>query len=1204
MRTPLLLVLLVLTGPFTALSQNTPVEHWVKNISGSAAGYDTPNTSFRDNSGQTYIAGINAGGTFLCRFDNTGVVNMSLQYVDSNNVVVYPKMVQTDASGNIYLCGEKFYGTSYFVTVVKFDNGGTLLWNKDFNANYGAQVVEAFASDHPTNPTTFAYTGRVNDSLAVGKFSLTTGSWSWNKRYFPGFSSYLYAKGLDVKIAGGNIYACGVALNTVTANDAVIIKVNGAGSQMYMNTIDGSSSLNDYAAKVAVNSSGEAFIYGSAYSPTLRLFLAKFSSIGGTDFTTYYTNPVGETVDYPVDMEFNSAYTQLYTIGQMNGGASAQDGALILWDPATGAINYSEIVNSGSDSEIFGQIVVDNMDNYYIAGMKNVSNFKLRKYDAFNTWLYDAVYPTTVTGFNGLHTDNTGNAYIAGSKYYTYTLSDAILAKFGASGSFLWDGTFNAEINSSDYSSRILTDMSGNVTFAGNSNNAITGFDVIVKKHDGSGTELWTNTIDYSTHDNNLIGMDQDASNNVFVCASDNIGNRTDITKIDAFGNVLWTNYLGFYNSTAFSVKSSGDFVIGKTGTTGQSNFEIGQYTYLAGTVWTSAPMASSMNMNLTKTFSDAAGNVYAAGIQQQPTGSLNWLYLEKYSSTGTWLWGTQVPGFDSTEFPEIRNVLFDNAGNLIMGANVFTLAGNMAVGFVKFDATTGSIIYRKAYNASETRQQAMLDFSLTSTNEIIVPGGYFPIGLFFPTTATISRFTATGNFMWEYTQPTLMPMAQDYFQFAKEDVDGNIVGCARMMYKPNPFTTGSLVTTVKLNPAGTSIWTKNFESTYPGSVYMTDFELYNNRIYLTGTALMSPGMAEDNVLIKYCDNPAPTILESDMVVCNGSLVSLHGSGSYTTYTWHPLESPGHQLDVTTSGNYWFTGVEADGCAKISDTISVTIKSIPTTPDICAVTVDTASTHNIIYWDKSGYTDVSHFVVYREDVTNIYTAVGSIPYDSLSEFHDYGANPNITTKRYKLTAVDTCGVESNQSLYHNTLYVSDNGSGDFTWNLYEIEGGSNPVTTFELLRDDAGTGVWNVVGTTAGTQQILSDPTYATWPDGEWYVRTVWGITCTPTRAGISTSRSNIRTKNGIVTGISNETNPSVIGVYPNPAGNEINVQWTNADFTQTTVSLKDASGRLIDQKTTLASTIKFDLSSIDRGVYFIEVLNEISKTNTRFVKQ
>jgi hypothetical protein len=1203
MKRLLPIILALFATHMTVHSQNTPVEHWVKNISGSAPGDDSPYTSFRDNSGQTYIAGTNSGGTFICRFDNTGVVNMSLQYVDSNNIIVYPKMLQTDLSGNIYLCGQKFYGTSYFVTIVKFDNTGNLLWNKDYNTNYGAPMLDAFTSDNATNPTTFAYTGRINDSLAVGKFNVLTGTFAWNQKYFPTFGSYIYARGLDVKISGGNIYACGVAQSSVTGNDAIIVKYNGAGSIMYVNTIDGSSSLNDYAAKVVVNSSGDAYIYGTAYSPTLRFFLAKFSSIGGTVWTTYFTTPGGETVDYPVDMKFNNAFTQIYTIGQMNGGATSNDGALILFDPATGSINYSATVNNSTDSEIFSNIVVDNLDNYYLAGMKNVSFFKLLKYDPLNSLVYNANYPTTVTGFTGAHVDNTGNAYITGSKYFTYTYSDAIVTKFGSSGSFLWDGNFNAQINSTDNTAKILLDPSGNITFAGNSNNAITGIDVIVEKHDANGSELWTNTIDNGTHDNYLVGMDQDASNNVFVAAADNIGNRTDITKIDPYGNILWSNYLGFANSSGFSVDPSGDFVIGETYTTGQSNFNIGKYSYLCLPVWGSTPAPSAYNVSLVKTFTDGSGNVYAAGLQQSL--SANWLYLEKYNSAGTWLWGTQVTGFDSTFYPELKNVLFDNTGNLIMGANVRSLAGNGALGLVKFDASTGSIVFRKAYNAGDTKQQNMTDFSLTSANEILVAGGHYPVGLFFPITATVDRFTATGNFIWEYQQPTLMPMAQDYFQFVKQDINGNIIGVARMSYQPNPYMGGSLVTTVKLNSAGTPVWTKDFESTYPGSVYITGFETYNNRIYLTGTAQMSPGMAEDNVLIKYCDNPAPTILEPDMIVCNGSIVSLHGSGSYASYTWHPGEEPGHQLDVASSGSYWFTGVETDGCAKISDTVSVIIKAVPVTPDICAVTVDNNSTHNIIYWDKSAYTDINNFIIYREDVTDIYTPVGSVPFDSLSEYHDYGANPNITTKRYKISAIDTCGAESALSLYHNTLYVTDNGSGDFSWNLYEIEGGANPVTNFELLRDDSTTGAWHVIGSTAGTQQILSDPAFTSFPNGLWRVRTLWSITCTPTRAGISTSRSNIRTKNGIFdpSGINENNTTMVVGVYPNPANAEINVQWTNVGK-QTNITLRDASGRLIDQKTSNGTMARFDLSYVDRGIYFIEISIDGMKNVTKFVKQ
>lgn len=1172
------------------IAQVEPVQHWIKNYSGAAPGVDIPNCSFRDNAGYTYVAGTNAAGTFIAKYDNTGVVTLSIQHVDSNNNTIYPKLIQSDVSGNIYLGGTYFYGGVYYVTIVKFDSNGNLIYNKDYNTNNGAAFINAMTSDNQSNPTTFAYTGRINDSIAVGKFSVSSTDWQWNKKFFPSTGSYSYAIGADVKISGGNIYVCGIANSPTTLNDAVIIKVNGLGAQMYLNTYDGPVSSHDNAENVIVNSSGEAFIYGTSYTPAFRFYVSKFNSVGGTEWTSYYTPPAGQSVSYGVDMCFNSTFSKIYTLGQTF-GTGGDNGCVVIFNPGSGAIEFDAIVNTGTDNEIFQRINTDNINNFYVAGIKNVSYLKLVKFDASNALIYNANYPTPINSFTDLHLDNTGNAYVTGSINLPNTFADALLAKFSSLGNFLWDGYFNAEINSQDNSSRIIMDPMGDVYFAGNSYNTITGTDVILNKTDAAGNTVWSNTLDYGTHDNYLVGMAKDNGNNLTVASSDYIDGRTNITRVDPNGNTLWSNYLEYSNLGALSCDASGNFVLGESNSTGIQNFKLGNYGFLATTNWANTPVAnSSLIMNLVSTMFDAGGNVYAAGVQQTTT-NLYWIYVEKYDNTGNFIWGTKLTGFDSTQYNEFRKMQLDNSGNLLIGGNVYLLSGRSAAMIAKIDPSTGAIIFKKTHNNGDTRNQALLDFSINSSDEIIVPGGYYSgPGFTFPVTAILTKLDVNGDSEWEYVHPTLITGAMDFFQTARFDVDNNIIGVARVSYQINPFTTGAKMTTVKLDNTGNHIWETDFQSTYPGFVNISGMEVFNNRIYITGTAIMSPGASEDNILLKYCDNAMPNIIEDDVIVCNGTTVSLNASGSYYQYNWQPNGESTHTLDVTTSGDYWLIATDADGCSKISDTATVVIKPLPSTPEICAATVDTASTHNIIYWDKSTYTDISHFVIYREDVTNIYTPIGSVPFDSLSEYHDYGVNPNITTKRYKISAVDTCGTESLKSNFHNTLYVTDNGLGQFSWNLYEIESSPNPVVNYVLYRDDNGTGVWNSVGTTAGTQQVLNDPDYSLYPDANWRVETVWGITCTPTRAGVSTSRSNVRNRGAIMN--TNDISTNDITVSPNPATEIINLHFSSS-LIGAQMYLCDVAGRTILSDEVLSSAKMISIHHLENGIYLLKTVKD-----------
>lgn len=315
------------------------------------------------------------------------------------------------------------------------------------------------------------------------------------------------------------------------------------------------------------------------------------------------------------------------------------------------------------------------------------------------------------------------------------------------------------------------------------------------------------------------------------------------------------------------------------------------------------------------------------------------------------------------------------------------------------------------------------------------------------------------------------------------------------------------------------------------------------------------------------------------------------GGNTSFTYAW----APGGQSTQTASGlaqgTYTVTVTDNKGCMA---TASTTLGATTIPQEICMVTVDPLSTHNIVYWEKPAVTNIDSFHVYREDATNVYTLIGAVSYDSLSEYHDHGADPNTTTKRYKISAVDNCGGESALSNYHNTIYIVDNGSGQFTWNpLYTIENGANPVSNYRLMRDDNNTGSFNQVAITAGTQNTLVDPNYSTYPNGAWYVETVWGITCTPTRSSVNTTRSNIKHSALSTVGIKPETDLSSVMVYPNPASDNVTLELP-ALTSITDVKIINAIGQTVYNQNVEPSANRsvkqINTSELPKGIYVITI--------------
>jgi len=354
-----------------------------------------------------------------------------------------------------------------------------------------------------------------------------------------------------------------------------------------------------------------------------------------------------------------------------------------------------------------------------------------------------------------------------------------------------------------------------------------------------------------------------------------------------------------------------------------------------------------------------------------------------------------------------------------------------------------------------------------------------------------------------------------------------------------------------------------------------------------------------------------PVVTATSATVCAGHATSLTASGA-STYTWNN-STTGSTLTVTpsVSTTYTVVGTSTVGCSGVS-TGSVFVPT-PVIPDICMITVDSTSTNNIIYWDKTLYNNVDSFIVYREVSTGVYSRIAAISKNSLSEYTDVArsvgpanGDPNIGSYRYKIQIRDTCGNYGIKSKYHNTVYIIDQHNGNFTWNTYDVQGQATPVANFILERDNANNGIWSQVGTVTGSQTSLFDGSYGTYQTiANWRVQAT-GFNCTPTmrysnngtQAAIVKSKSNI--SNNRTTGIA--TNNFVFGVYPNPSNGVFTIALAVANAT---ADVYDLTGKKVASFNLQSITSQIDISSLSNGTYLLNINTangvyhkKINKTN------
>jgi hypothetical protein len=273
----------------------------------------------------------------------------------------------------------------------------------------------------------------------------------------------------------------------------------------------------------------------------------------------------------------------------------------------------------------------------------------------------------------------------------------------------------------------------------------------------------------------------------------------------------------------------------------------------------------------------------------------------------------------------------------------------------------------------------------------------------------------------------------------------------------------------------------------------------------------------------------------------------------------------------------------------------------PVSQNLCLVSVDDSSTHNVIVWEKNETPVLESFNIYKEISTGVYNLIANRHVDSVSMYHDYSANPNTTSYKYKITAVDTCGNESEQSNYHSSIHLQFLGSGNLQWTLYEIENNTNPVSYYKILRDDSTSGAWNVIDSLVpGGNSTYTDVDYNLFTNPSYRVEVVWLISCSPSRAGVNTSRSNVKNAAPGPNAITDEAILNNIKLFPNPSNSIVQLSGLGVN---TNIDFYNSVGQLV-YSSKISGTGTIDVAGLPAGMYQVKVNWENYQKVIRFVKQ
>jgi len=316
------------------------------------------------------------------------------------------------------------------------------------------------------------------------------------------------------------------------------------------------------------------------------------------------------------------------------------------------------------------------------------------------------------------------------------------------------------------------------------------------------------------------------------------------------------------------------------------------------------------------------------------------------------------------------------------------------------------------------------------------------------------------------------------------------------------------------------------------------------------------------------------------------------------TYDWSPADG----LSDTTIANpissktnmvYTVTITNDAGC---TGTDNVAVNLIPMQkPSICIVGVD-SNNKNIIVWEKPLLTaGIDSFYVFREtNVTGIFERIAAVAKDSLSVYVDVTSQPHVMSNRYKISTRDTCGQETDQSDYHKTMHLTINQGMGSTWNLIWEAYEGFTISSYNIYRGNHPESL-QLIGTMAGVNTQYSD---VNAPSGFVYYQVeIIGNNCNPLKS-INYSRSNIATNdpNSIFHAAFNE---NIFKIYPNPTNNKF---YINPISQIESVNVYNTLGQLIKTQSHYFEN-GIDLSTLSKGLYFIEIQANNNKFYSRIVK-
>ncbi len=416
----IILLIILITG----LSFSQVSTLWNKSYNGPANLDDAGKIVRTDNSGNIYVcgwseAGVNNQDILTIKYNSTGTALWTARFNGAGSENDRPEEMAVDNNGNIYICGGSYGGlnNSYDGVLLKYNSAGSLQWSRTYNGS-----------------------GAIDEFLAMT---------------------------LD---NSGNIYVTGRTSNTNHNYDCITIKYNSSGVVQWQQAFSPSGGNDDEAYSIAVDQTGRAIIGGISNNNAVTI---RYTSTGVQDWAAFYDGP-GAQQDLIKKILLTND-NSIISAGTSIGSGTDNDFLLIKYNSNGAQTGLARYNSPGNYADMLSSAAIDASGNIYAAGytyLNSQTDYRIVKYSPALSMSWFRTYNGPGNGsdyLNGMAVDQSGNVYVTGESFGNGVGYNYLTLGYDYNGNFKWEKIENGEINSADVSNSICVDNSGNVCVTGSS---------------------------------------------------------------------------------------------------------------------------------------------------------------------------------------------------------------------------------------------------------------------------------------------------------------------------------------------------------------------------------------------------------------------------------------------------------------------------------------------------------------------------------------------------------------------------------------------------------------------------------------------------------------------------------------------------------------------------------------------------------------